>query len=152
MKPKQPLMSRRASGKLGSEVVFFTRRGQNIARKYLPVLLIPVEEEIEMRFHELWTPTHHPTLAATWEEWDLSALVPQGTRAVEVHIFTNAILAVIGARKPASTATRLQFLGFIGAALVWSLTTECSPDRKIEIYSTNPPLTNFNLAGYWQPA
>lgn len=89
----------------------------------------------------------------TWEDWDLSASVPAGTKAVEVEI---RILAsgnqVSGARKKGSALARTRATGTPDNIDVCfrNLVTEVDANRVIQIYaSLATTAIQFNILGYW---
>jgi len=55
-------------------------------------------------YHELYASTHQAG-TDTWEDWDISAIVPAGARYAQVLCF-NAVKQVLGARKDGSAVER----------------------------------------------
>lgn len=91
-----------------------------------------------------------PTTASTWEDWDISGIVPVGTKYVLVHMSNTANNSWnYGARKNGSSLNRIVNLGPYSHA---NWTTEVDENRVIEIYGTrDPPTSNyFNILGYWK--
>jgi hypothetical protein len=90
--------------------------------------------------------------ASTWEDWDLSAIVPSGAVSVLVAWGASTQRYTVGARKNGSAASRTALTPDIAAASLngWVVTvlTECDANRIIEIYSSNTGVL-FNILGYW---
>lgn len=91
-------------------------------------------------------------VASTWGDWDLSAIVPIGTKSVLVAVGASTALYVTGARKKGSTLERTTpGVDFAAASLTgWAMTflTECDVNRVIQIYCSNTG-PKFNILGYW---
>jgi len=88
-------------------------------------------------------------IADAWEDWDLSALVPVGTFAVEImgHCSTNG--QSIGARENGSAQDRIHYAWDGGAVLTFMVATVKVPASRI-IEVRNFTLTDqFKLMGYW---
>ena len=99
----------------------------------------------------------HVGAAATWTDWDISAIVPAGTKSVIVAMVNIDTVNVksAGARKNGSALDRRGTLPLTaGAAESWdfSLLTECDANRVIEIYAQTDASIHFNILGYWSPA
>lgn len=98
-------------------------------------------------FTELWS-DGHPASTTNWEDWDISALVPAGTIAVEVQMYNgenNSNLGM-GARKNGSSVDRQEGILAYGRTY---MTVEVGADRIIEIYTSDKDNTGFRLTGYW---
>ena len=96
---------------------------------------------------------HQVTNTNTWEDWDISAIVPAGTKAVlvEIHLQFSAN-QVAGARKNGSALNRYQSTGTPSATVVSfrSLVTEVDDNRIIEVYgSLASAYLTFSILGYW---
>jgi len=99
----------------------------------------------------------HPGGAGTWQDWDISAIVPVGTRYVEVSIGSNnsALTINAGVRANGSGLARFNTIAItaVGATGNWSMsvTTDMDAARIIEIYAdtVNFGTVNFCVLGYW---
>ena len=91
---------------------------------------------------------HQATGADTWEDWDISALVPAGTIAAQISVRNASGTArVVGMRKNGSALTRSINLYNTGDR-TW--TTEVDANRVLEIYvATAVAGFYFNALGYW---
>jgi len=93
--------------------------------------------------------------ANTWEDWDISAIVPAGTVAVLVLIVSiggAATSGSAGARKNGSALARLHDVNTTTASAERSATcilTEVDANRIIEIYAPDTSKYQFNIVGYW---
>ncbi len=89
----------------------------------------------------------------TWEDWDLSAIVPAGTKAVLVEIrLIFSANQVSGVRKNGSALNRLQSTGTPSTTVVSfrNVVTEVDANRIIEIYgSLASAYLHFSILGYW---
>ncbi len=96
---------------------------------------------------------HQVTSINTWEDWDLSAIVPVGTKAVLVEIYLQfSANQVSGARKNGSALNRYQSTGTPSATVVSfrNLVTEVDDNRIIEVYgSIASAYLTFSILGYW---
>ena len=92
------------------------------------------------------------TSTSTWQDWDLSAIVPAGTVAVLVAVGASTAKYVTGARKNGSSLARTSPGVDVAAASLdgWVMTflTECDANRIVEIYCSNTG-PKFNILGYW---
>ena len=103
-------------------------------------------------FVELIGTEAHATTTDNWEDWDISGIVPAGTKYVLVLMFIlDNAARTFGARKNGSGLERKitvnMGLGLV-EAMVWP--TECDSNRVIEIIdasATNP--VDFGILGYW---
>lgn len=92
----------------------------------------------------------------TWEDWDVSAIVPAGTVAVLVGVMgrdssTGGDTRILGARKNGSALARYftchsddDQCGASNCVL-----TECDSNRVIEIYAEAIYGAHFDILGYW---
>jgi len=110
---------------------------------------VPGVKEVEMLFTELWTPLIQASEAGQWVEWDISSLVPLGTKVVNVLCWSVSI-QWMGVRKAGSTLDRRIQFGVEGSVMCFLIPTEVSPERAIEVFSQTPMLQNFRLTGYWK--
>ena len=96
---------------------------------------------------------HQVTNTNTWEDWDLSAIVPAGAVAVLVEIYLQFNSnQVSGARKNGSALARYQSTGTPSTTVVSfrNLVTEVDDNRIIEIYgSVASSNLTFSILGYW---
>ena len=96
---------------------------------------------------------HQVTNTNTWEDWNLSAIVPAGTKAVLVEIYLQfSSNQVSGARKNGSALARYQSTGTPSATVVSfrNLVTEVDDNRIIEVYgSVASSNLSFSILGYW---
>lgn len=95
----------------------------------------------------LFPTPHQVGAASTWVPWDLSLLVPGTARFVEI-LHRNGFVALdhlMGSRKP-GTALARYVLVYRRSNFSW--TTELSPSRTIEVFSTSALLFVY-LVGYW---
>lgn len=110
----------------------------------------PVAEDkpSSVTFTELFsTPYHCISNTSTWEDWDLSSIVPAGTLCVLVIVAvpggTNKYEA--GARKNGTALARKDD----AADYRSSLLTEVDANRVIEVYGESTTAVRFTIAGYW---
>ncbi len=92
---------------------------------------------------------HTATGADAWEDWDISGIVPAGTKSVLLGITGNN--QIVGARKNGSALTRFMY-GVQPTAFNYPFQTvvcECDSNRVIEIYSATDTVAEFNILGYW---
>ena len=105
-----------------------------------------------LTFTELVGNNNHanPT-ASTWEDWDVSALVPSGGRSVLVLVAPTAysdLAETVGVRKNGSALARTISVNPIHAhPFTWL--TECDTNRIIETYASDIGRWFFNIVGYW---
>ena len=96
---------------------------------------------------------HQVTDINTWEDWDLSAIVPAGTKAVLVEIYLQfSSNTVCGVRKNGSSLNRYQSTGTPSATTVSfrDILTEVDDNRIIEVYgSVASAYLIFSILGYW---
>jgi len=97
--------------------------------------------------------SHSPSSASTWEDWDISAIVPAGAKCVLVTLgnYSSGNNYVMGARKNGSALSRISIVPApaVDGADAWcTLLTECDANRVIEIYSSDT-LGGFEIVGYW---
>jgi len=96
---------------------------------------------------------HQVNTINTWEDWDLSAIVPAGTKAVLVEIYLKfSSNQVCGVRKNGSALDRKRGTGTPSDISVAyrHILTEVDANRIIEVYSSlaDANLT-FSILGYW---
>lgn len=99
----------------------------------------------------LGTENHTPTVVGGWEDWDISAIVPAGTKYVLVKISEHTGAGALGgARKNGSALGRTVWA--VGAAAETTIICECDTNRVIEVYNNaaNPQETGYGILGYWQ--
>ena len=89
----------------------------------------------------------------TWEDWDLSAIVPAGTKAVLVEIrLIFSANQVSGVRKNGSALNRLQSTSTPSTTVISfrDILTEVDANRTIEIYGSLASVyLHFSILGYW---
>lgn len=100
-----------------------------------------------LTFTELMSTAHGPSAANTWEDWDLSAIVPAGTKSVLVCITNQAAAGNRGCRKNGSALVRYWYLNAADMPHMFIL-TECDANRIIEIYYPNTD-AHHQIVGYW---
>lgn len=97
--------------------------------------------------------SHAVSSADTWEDYDISAIVPAGTTCVLVAIKGNSQgLSDAGVRKNGTALNRkFDLAKFQAAATDWVfILTEVDANRVIECFSeTNVTFAYFNIVGYW---
>lgn len=96
---------------------------------------------------------HQVSSTSTWEDWDLSAIVPAGTKAVlveiKIHYSSNQ---VSGVRQNGSAQSRIQSTGTPTATheVFRDITTLVDDNRVIECYgSLASAYLHFSILGYW---
>lgn len=120
-------------------------------------------DNIYPQFHDRGDPSssdlNTPTLVtdANWHDWDLSSIVPVGTKAViiQVTVKDNVTISRIFLRKNGNTNTTTTAIVRSQCAGVESNGTiiiACDNDRKVEYNATN---TTFNyitmtITGWWK--
>lgn len=88
------------------------------------------------------------TTASVWEDWDLSAIVPAGTKYVEVLLGEDSnVHRVMGIRKNGTTISR--WLTMIAYNQL-SLTVEADANRIVERYCDSAAAGYFQIIGYWK--
>ena len=102
----------------------------------------------------LGTDAHNAAGVAGWEDWDVSGIVPAGTKAVVVSVgCSNSASFIGGARDNGSALNRYAPLptGATSGANSWGvmLVTECDSNRVIEVYAGNTTQVWFNIVGYF---
>jgi len=105
-----------------------------------------------LTFTELDSAVHNASGAInTWEDWDVSGLVPAGTVAVLVGIYNIDVNALLtgGARKNGTALTRYFPVGWASHAVQTHILTECDANRIIDIYASNLGAVGFFILGYW---
>ena len=80
------------------------------------------------------------TGSGTWTDWDLSSIVPAGTKFVLVYHRHSTSTHTYGARKNGTAYDRTAFCKGPG----W-IATECDSNRVIEVYASE----TYELWGYW---
>jgi hypothetical protein len=149
-----PLLSARATGAIGKKVVYFRRRGINIARRYhvYPKYAPEIVPEVEkvLKYVATLKGPYQPVFNNTWFDLNLSAVVPVGTKAVEMLVTATAVVSA-GVRPNGSTLARACVIGVAGGQVSVTMQCELAADRIIEIMSSNKPQTWFYLWGYWIP-
>jgi len=97
---------------------------------------------------------HVVTYNDTWQDWDISAIVPAGVICVLVQVQKKVgitDIAIGGARKNGSALIRTIFLSSetgshpAGATLI----TECDANRVIELWGDNVEPCYYGILGYW---
>lgn len=102
-----------------------------------------------LEFVECYSNYHNVSQASTWEDWDLSDIVPQGTKVVYVFLYNvDPEGQAMGTRRNGSVRSRYWTNPTAG---VQAVPTECDANRIIEIYySGSTPLYGvFRILGYW---
>jgi len=109
---------------------------------------ILASDVLGLRFTEIWSATTNVgTNTNTWIDWDLSAIVPSGTKVVIVTIQLGPVTGYRGARKNGSTDSRTYSIRYDRDQVVVTLLCECDSNRVIEIYSCTDTDT-FRIIGY----
>ena len=84
----------------------------------------------------------------TWEDWDLSGSVPEGTLYVEVLVeVAGAADYPIGIRKNGDSTARL--IPAPNYIFGHTITTEVDASRVVERYGTDASDTHWTVVGYW---
>jgi len=98
---------------------------------------------------------YNPSAASTWEDWDISAIIPAGAKGAMVEMASSLNTGYIlgGARKNGTAINRYAYLDQATVTTHRAdkvLPTECDASRIIEVYSQGVA-TNvyFNIVGYW---
>jgi hypothetical protein len=89
-------------------------------------------------YYELFTAPYNPAGTLAWEDYDISALVPVGTKTVEVYCYGTSA----GTRKNGSA------LGRSLSGHVYHC--EVDSNRIIEVWSHAPGASGYILMGYWK--
>jgi len=105
-------------------------------------------------FTELAGGENHNTSSGTWEDWDVSTIVPAGTKSVLVGIGREQLGAqtTVGVRKNGTALERKNTVGAGVGTEKWCFCclTEVDASRIIELYNgANDNYTWFNILGYW---
>jgi len=93
---------------------------------------------------------HNVSAKDTWEDWDLSSIVPVGTKVVYVFLYNiDSTNQLMGTRKNGSSASRYWTNPTAGVQVV---PTECDTNRIIEIYYGGSTLIfgQFRIMGWWK--
>jgi hypothetical protein len=98
-------------------------------------------------FTEMYGDGSYPSIG-TWEDWDLSAIVPAGTTSVLVNMYTTEGGHTMGVRNNGSSDARLFYILQYGNL---AIQTKVGADRIIERYAGTLTVanTNFRIVGYW---
>jgi len=87
----------------------------------------------------------------TWEDWDISGIIPAGAKSALIDIRCNfTLVKSMGVRKNGSALDRNFSIG--GTTAVGShaiVLTEVDANRVIECYGTVSPHHTFSVLGYW---
>lgn len=91
---------------------------------------------------------HQVSAIDTWEDWDLSAIVPGGTKAVLIHAYSRSLW---GARKNGTALDRKTFACGDGTTHKSAfILTEVDLNRVVELYVQGTVgYTVFSIVGYW---
>jgi len=107
-------------------------------------------------FVELDGGTSHGQVANNnWEDWDLSGVLPAGTKAILLaarHAGSSPGTGTVGARKDGSALGRNDWQLSAGSYDSLSIIAEVPVSRIIETYgqkATTVTTTTFRLMGYW---
>ncbi|MBA7577925.1 hypothetical protein ES708_19781 [subsurface metagenome] len=92
----------------------------------------------------LGTTEYRPSATGTWEDWDLSAIVPPGTKYVAV-IFIRGASGSIGIRKNGSALNRMWPIAHYIECII-----EVDANRIIEINHDSLTTKGFSISGYWR--
>lgn len=95
---------------------------------------------------------HQTSNGWTWQDWDISGIVPAGTKSVLVAIHGSSNSdAGHGVRKNGSALTRYAEAMPIGAYSTSVWLTEVDANRVIECYRRSNTATDakFSILGYW---
>ena len=95
---------------------------------------------------------HATTAQSTWEDYDISAIIPAGAVSALVMIYNSYGTAyTVGARKNGSALARTFVVG-AGAGEEVTLLTEVDANRILELYDSSgtPGLVDFSIMGYWK--
>lgn len=95
------------------------------------------------------TDSHQATANATWEDWDISGIVPAGTVMVLLWIELGQNGVVLGVRGNGSSDDRKRTMYTIGGNPMISVVPDVN--RVIEIYDqlATTSTSTFRLVGYW---
>lgn len=87
---------------------------------------------------------------STWENWDLSSIIPIGAKYAEVIIYLNGSAYVGGARKNGSALDRK--IAPAGADMGYTMLVELDTNRIIERYGSHKTVgtVDFTVSGYWK--
>ena len=96
-------------------------------------------------YKELFSSAHSPTSAATWEDWDISAIIPATARCAEIMIVPKDT-AAHGCRKNGSALVR--YIGAVTYGHPITMFCETDASRVIEIYSHGSTTSEFQVIGY----
>lgn len=98
---------------------------------------------------ELFSSSNSNTGNSTWEDWDISSLVPERTSCVEVSLLNTGVSAIaMGTRKNGSALERKIGIGagnFDGGTML----CEVGSDRIIETFSSDYANSGFRIIGYF---
>jgi hypothetical protein len=98
-------------------------------------------------FYELYSTDYQPSTDLTWEDWDLSAIIPMGTIAVLVLcIQIGTGNENVGIRNNGSNLNRRRYIAPRAPLLA---TTPVGADRIIECYGSVALDAVFQVWGYW---
>jgi len=94
---------------------------------------------------------HQVTNSDTWEDWDISAIVPASTKCVLVGLLVFLNGENNGVRKNGSAVDRRSIFALGGNAMMrWDI-CECDTNRVIECYDDNVGEDGeFYIMGYWK--
>lgn len=98
--------------------------------------------------HDLATSAmHSPAGSAAWEDWDLSAIIPAGSKGAQIIARCQwAAGHAIGVRKKGSGLARTITMP---QHMMLSFLSEVDTNRKVEIYGRGA-VTDFWVVGYWK--
>ncbi|MBA7621563.1 hypothetical protein ES703_28927 [subsurface metagenome] len=90
---------------------------------------------------------YHASASTTWEDWDLSAIIPAGAVTALISMQQeNTSIYDVGARR---NGTALDRKMAAKAYVTQNWLTEVDANRVIEIYAEYCNNTKFNVLGYW---
>lgn len=87
------------------------------------------------------------TGAGAFEDWDISGVVPAGTKFVEVHCRGSTTAGINGVRENGSALARVVTQLSNSS---WEVQVKVDAARVIEIYQANVSRGRFDIVGYWK--
>ncbi len=111
------------------------------------LLLAVLGPPLPLTFYEAWV-AHQPTVSGAWQDWDMTALIPVGTLAVEIVCANLGSSQTIGVRREGSALARVRGLP---QNVPMTLTTPVYANRKVQVFAQLRDYDAvFNLSGYWR--
>ncbi len=111
------------------------------------LLLAVLGRPTPLTFYEAWV-AHQPAAAGAWEDWDMTALIPPATVAVEIVCANLGSSQTVGVREEGSARIRVRALP---TNAPMTLTTPVYANRKVQVFAQLREYDAvFNLSGYWR--